>query len=55
MAEVKSGMRGSEDYSGNQRPTNFGGGIKHVGKSRVSRADVEAMMKKGKRKPKRGK
>lgn len=52
---AKNGMRGTGDYSSNQRPGAFGGGIKHAGKSRVSRADVEAMLKKGKRKPKRGK
>lgn len=54
MAEVTSGLRGTDSYPGNQRPTNFKGDIKTAGKTRVSHADVAAMLK-SKRKPKRSK
>ncbi len=42
MANVTHGMRGTGSYLANQRPGNFGGGIKLQG-SRVSRVDVRRL------------
>lgn len=39
---AKQGMRGTGDMQPNQRPTNFGKGVKMKG-GRVSREDVEKM------------
>ncbi len=47
MANVTQGVRGTGSYPANQRPTNFGGGIKLQG-SRVSRVDVKHRLKKRK-------
>jgi len=43
--KVVQGTRGTADYSANQRPTNYGGGIKLKG-SRVSREDAAKMTKR---------
>ena len=48
---AKQGMRGTGDFPANQRPGNFGEDIKLGGKTRVTRADMEAKMKQVKGPP----
>ena len=49
MAEtVTQGLRGTASYPANQRPTNFGKGMKILA-SRVSRAEVAKKLKQRKR------
>lgn len=42
---MTNGMRGTGDYPGNQRPTNFGKSVKTAGRGRVTREDVENAMR----------
>lgn len=47
------GMRGTGNYSANQRPGNYGRGIRFIG-SRVGRAEVKRHLDRRKRKSKGG-